>query len=403
MPLNLTLPHWLSLTALLVVQFLAAFYLQGMAILAPAFAAAYHLDAFQVSTLISVKAFGSVLGSLTLGAGLDRINSRHLPWIGLLSALLLFGFVKKWIVGYPVLLGSMLILGMVLPVFSILGLYAITHDYPAHQVGKLLGIRQSVIPLGGIVAGTMFPLLIVAGLFPVLGGMGVLICGMTLLLLIAVRRAPSTSSVNLSKEATFHASLRILWPVGLVAFLLGAGQFSVLVFGLFYLHTLAVHAAWIGGVLFGLFLAGGFLARIVAGFLVDGVLSLKHVFSTILMIGALTMIIWGCFPDHPVVWGILCFSFILGIGIVGYNALPFQWAASLVGHHQKGRVMGIMSAVAGLSITLWMPVFGMIVEIWGYRAMWYVLAILYIAALVVVLRYAGISASGTVTAQPTVD
>ena len=65
--------------------------------------------------------------------------------------------------------------------------------------------------------------------------------------------------------------------------------------------------------------------------------------------------------------------------------------------------MGIMSAVAGLSITLWMPVFGMIVEIWGYRAMWYVLAILYVAALVVVLRYAGLSTSNQATAQPTVD
>lgn len=403
LPLNLTLPQWLSIAALLIVQFLAAFYLQGMVILAPAFAAAYHLDALQVSTLISVKAFGSVLGGLALGASLDRINGRHLPWVGLLSALLLLGFAEKWIVGYFVLLVSMLILGMLLPVFSILGLYAITHDYPAHQVGKLLGIRQSVIPLGGIVAGTVFPLLFAVGLFPVLGGMGVLICGMTLLLLIAVRWTPSTLSVSISKEAASHVPLRILWPVGLVVFLLGAGQFSVLIFAIFYLHTLAIHAAWIGGVLFGVFLTGGFLARIVAGFLVVGIVSLKHVFAAILMIGALTMIIWGSFPDHPVVWGILCFSFILGIGIVGYNALPFQWAASLVDHHQKGRVMGIMSAVAGLSIVLWMPVFGMIVEIWGYRPMWYILAILYVVALVVVLRYAGMSTSSQVTAQPTVD
>ena len=403
LPLNLTLPQWLSLAALLIVQFLAAFYLQGMAILAPAFAAAYHLDALQVSTLISVKAFGSVLGGLALGASLDRVNGRHLPWIGLLSALLLLGFAEKWIVGYSVLLGSMLILGMVIPVFSILGLYAITHDYPAHQVGKLLGICLSVIPLGGIVAGTVFPLLIAAGLFPVLGGMGVLICVMTLLLLIAVRQIPPTPSANISKEAASHTPLRILWPVGLVAFLLGAGQFSVLVFGLFYLHTLAIHAAWIGGILFGLFLAGGFLARIVAGFLVDGIVSLKRIFSAILMIGALTMIIWGSFPDHPMVWGILCFSFILGIGIVGYNALSVQWATNLVDHHQKGRVMGIMSAVAGLSIVFWMPVFGMIVEIWGYRPMWYVLAILYVVALLVVLRYAGMSTSSQVTAQPAVD
>ena len=65
--------------------------------------------------------------------------------------------------------------------------------------------------------------------------------------------------------------------------------------------------------------------------------------------------------------------------------------------------MGIMSAVAGLSIVFWMPVFGMIVEIWGYRPMWYVLAILYVVALLVVLRYAGMSTSSQVTAQPAVD
>lgn len=47
--------------------------------------------------------------------------------------------------------------------------------------------------------------------------------------------------------------------------------------------------------------------------------------------------------------------------------------------------------------------FGMIVEIWGYRPMWYVLAILYVVALVVVLRYAGMSTSSQATAQPAVD
>ncbi len=387
MALKPTSSQWVSLIAFLTVQFLAAFYLQGMAILAPAFALTYHLNALQVSTLISVKAFGTVLGGLVLGASLDRINGRYLSWIGLLSALLLFAFTEGWIASYPVLLFSMLVLGMVLPVFSILGLYAITHDYPANQIGKLLGIRQSVIPLGGIVAGAAFPLLFTLGLFSLLGGMSVLICGMTLLLVFAVWKMPRLPVADTLDHAAYQTSLRILWPVGLVVFLMGAGQFSVLVFGLFYLRTLAIHMPWVGSAVFALFLAGGFVARIAAGYLVDGSSPLKTVLATIALIGALTMVVWGSISDHPAVWSILGFSFVFGAGIVGYNALPLQWAAALVGRNQKGRAMGIVSAISGLAVTIWLPVFGVIVEAWGYRVMWYVVALLYLAAFILVLRY----------------
>ena len=81
------------------------------------------------------------------------------------------------------------------------------------------------------------------------------------------------------------------------------------------------------------------------------------------------------------------FSFVFGAGIVGYNALPFQWAAALVGRNQKGRAMGIVGAISGLAVTIWLPVFGVIVEAWGYRVMWYVVALLYLAAFILVLRY----------------
>lgn len=88
--LHLTRKQWLALLLLLSVQIFAAFYLQGMAILAPAFALTYHLNGFEMSTLISVKALGSVLGGSVIGAGLDRVGGRHLAWFGVFATAILF-------------------------------------------------------------------------------------------------------------------------------------------------------------------------------------------------------------------------------------------------------------------------------------------------------------------------
>ena len=84
---------------------------------------------------------------------------------------------------------------------------------------------------------------------------------------------------------------------------------------------------------------------------------------------------------------VLIFAFILGVGIVGYNALPFQWAAELVTREQKGRAMGLLSAVSGLAVALWLPLFGFIVDLWGYSVMWFFVAALYAAACMVILLY----------------
>jgi Major Facilitator Superfamily. len=172
-----------------------------------------------------------------------------------------------------------------------------------------------------------------------------------------------------------------------VVFFLGSGQFSVLVFGLFYLGKLGVHATWVGGAVLALFLSGGFAARIIAGFLVGRSTSLKPLLVVITLIGSLAMVIWGAMPFHTTPWIIVSFSFVLGVGIVGYNALPFQWTANLVTQEQKGRAMGLVGAISGLSVMLWLPLFGAIVDLWGYRAMWYFVAFLYATAVVVVLRY----------------
>jgi MFS family permease len=383
--LHLARKQWLALLLLLSVQVFAAFYLQGMAILAPAFALTYHLSVLQMSILISAKALGSVLGGLVLGVGLDRFGGRRVAWIGLLPTLILFAIAGGMVNHYPDLLLSMLLLGMALPIFSVVSLYAITHDFPPQYVGMILGFRQGVIPLGGIMAGALFPMLIAVGLFTVIGGLGVLIILLTVLLNLALWQL-SYHPVGASQRSIAHPPLLgTLFPIGLVVFLLGGGQFSVLVFGLLYLEKLGIHAMWVGGAVMALFLFGGFAARVIAGILVGHHASLKTLFIIIMLAGALSMAAWGTMPFHPPLWLILCFSFLLGIGIVGYNALPFQWASDLVTHEQKGRAMGLVSAISGLAIALWLPLFGGVVDLWGYSAMWYLVAVLYLAAIIVIL------------------
>jgi MFS family permease len=92
-------------------------------------------------------------------------------------------------------------------------------------------------------------------------------------------------------------------------------------------------------------------------------------------------------PLHPELAMVFILAFILGVGIIGYNALPFQWAAELVTREQKGRAMGLLSAVSGLAVALWLPLFGFIVDLWGYSIVWLFVAALYTAACIVILLY----------------
>lgn len=291
------------------------------------------------------------------------------------------GIVKH----YPELLLCMLFLGIVLPIFSVVALYAITHDFPTQYAGILLGFRQGVIPLGGIMAGALFPMLIGAGLSDVLGGLGILTFLLTVLLILALWQLPDHTTDAPQRYPSSTSFLRTIIPISFVVFLMGAGQFSVLIFSLLYLGVLGIHVAWESGAFLVVFLSGGFVARIMVGFLAGRYFSLKALFIFVALIGSISMAIFATLPLHPDLLKVFILAFILGVGIVGYNALPFQWASELVAREQKGRAMGLLSAVSGLSVALWLPLFGFIVDLWGYSVMWFIVAALYAAVSMAIL------------------
>lgn len=376
------------LVALLAIQASVVFCMQGLAILTPAFLVTYHLTNSQGGTLVSAVAIGGVFGSVAIGAGLDWSRSYILARMGLLAALILFAIAGGIVRGYVELLLSLLLLGSVLPIFGITGLHAITRYYSAQYVGMLLGFRQGVILVGSIMAAALFPELRHVSFRGVIGGLGILMVLVSILLVLILSRLHGGNRSGAIQEHKMHmASSRALLPIVVVVLLIGAGQFSVLVFGVLYLGKLGIHATWVGGAALALFLSGGFCVRVAAGFLVGRYVPLKKLLASITLVGCITMLIWGTFAFRPSVWMILGVAFILGTGIVGYNALPFQWASEVVTQEQKGQAMGLVSAVASLAVALWLPLFGVTVDNWGYSAMWCLVAALFgTATVVVVLR-----------------
>ncbi len=341
--------------------------------MAPALRDRYDLSLGQAGFLISGSLAGSVVSMIPWGLATDRLGERAVLSVGL-SACGLSLLAASQATGFPGLAALIVLAGAAGASVNSASGRAVMHWFGGHERGLALGIRQTAIPISGLVFSLVLPPVVRAGGV----GWGFAVLGSSCLAGAALSAAvlregprPAPDEARLER-APFRD--RRIWTLAGGSALIVAPQMCVVGFTVLFLHDSRglspAHAAAVLAVvqLFGIG------ARIGAGYWSDVLRSritpMRRIALAIAAFVALTTLLLTA--PVPVLLPALVAA---GVLSMSWNGLAFTAAAELAGHARSGAAIGLQQTVLNSFSAAYPTAFGALVAATSWRAGFAVVAL----------------------------
>ena len=376
---------------MMLVQAMTAMAVVTVPVLAPEIAAALAVDTAAIGLHQSIAYVGGaaltlVSGSLVLRHGGIRINQA--------SALLSAVGVGVVIAGTvpAVALGAILAgmgYGLATPGAS----HVLARVTPAARRGLVFSIKQSAVPLGGLVAGVLFP--------PIAEHFGwaaaiALSCAMaaSAAFLIQRLRARLDADRNRAHRVRLGApgdAVRLvlatpaLRPIALVAFSYAAIQVSFFAFLVTYLVERAALDLVTAGLLFSVMQGAAVIARVGWGWMNDRWLPTRPLLASIGIGIVAATAAAASFSDEWSLAGLAVVCAALGLTTVGWNGVYLAEVARAMPLEKVGAATGGVMMFTFLGIVVGPSTFGAVVAMSGSYTPAFIAFALLVAATVAVL------------------
>ena len=375
---------WRLLGAALVSQVGISVVEQGIPTLTGFFKSGFGLSAATAGLVVSTFTVGRVLGSYRAGLAADRIGERPVLVGGGIAA----GLLIMVAAGLPLpgLVLLFVLAGVASSASTPAGGKLVLVAFPRNRHGLALGLRQTGIPIGGLVAAAVLPWvahlhgwrasLVVAGAITVF----------TVAPLVFSRserfeEAEETKSGRRVSPAR-NRTVRSLTVWGC---LLVTGQYALVAFLALDLHTDAGLALATASLLLVVCQASGIAGRVAWGVFSDrrvehGRKPLLIVLTAAALTGALLLL---ATPRSAPIWVWVPVAALAGFALIGFQGLWVTMIAEAVGPAQAGAATGFGITFIALAITISPPLYGLVADLAGsYRAIWAALALVVAAAFI---------------------
>lgn len=340
------------------------------AAIAPAIGIALDVSPSLVGIQISLLYFGAMLTSLTGGAMNQRLGACRTTQVAL--ALLAIGAGLMAIGTLPLFIFASIIMGLGYGLTNPAASHLLVRFTENHRRGLVFSIKQTGVPLGGMLAGAIAPLLAVAFDWRV-AVISLLIPALAGLILLQQRRPRwdgDRSRVSTWRLAPF-ADLALVWrhpPLRLLAlasFFFSASQLCLTVFTVTMLvediHLTLVHA----GFTLALIQVIGVIGRMLWGWIADVIgngLTALLLVNTVSLSGSLLV---TQMSDAWPIWlitGVLC---LFALGTLSWNGVYLAEVARVAPAGEVARASGgaLFLTYAGVMVgpsafTLMQPLIG---------------------------------------------
>ena len=382
----------LPLSAMTLVQAMTSMALVAVPVLTPEIAAALDVDTSAVGFYQSLAFAGAACltllsGSLVLRHGGIRVNQTSIVISVLGLGLAITGMAP--IVALGAVLAGMGY-GLATPGAS----HILAKVTPPARRGLVFSVKQSAVPLGGLIAGVLLP--------PVAERFGwvsaiVLACSMMLsaVLLIEPLRARLDDDRDPAHRIGVGAPIRAvglifttpaLRPLALVAFSFGAMQLSLFAFLVTYLIERVGLDLVTAGLLFSVMQGAGIAGRVAWGWASDRWIPARPLLA---LLGAGTVastLVATTFPDGWPLAGLALACAALGFTAVGWNGIYLAEIARVVPSEKVGAATGGMLLFTFTGVVFGPSIFGTIVATTGsYTTAFIAIDVLLLATLAVLM------------------
>ena len=331
----------------------------GIPVLAPALQNEYDLDLTQVGLAIAAANAGSVFPLLAWGLLADRVGERVVLAAGLAgcgAGLLVAAFAPS----FGVLVVALALGGASGASVNAASGRAVMSWFGQEERGFALGIRQTALPIGGLLAALLLPPIEAAG--GLRAGLVALSAGCLVAALAGasgLREAPHEEG-ELTDIGHPVRDPR-MWQLSVGSALVLAAQISILSFLILFLHgERGLSTAEAAGV-FALIQALGAVARIVTGRWSDRLKARIAPLRRLALGLSVSLATAAALLTAPLPILIPVFV-VAGALSLSWNGLSFTAAAELAGRRRAGAALGFQQTALAITSAAAPPAFAAIVE-----------------------------------------
>jgi predicted MFS family arabinose efflux permease len=372
---------WTILGLAVGVQFGVSLIDQGVLALTGYIKLDLGLSAFVTGIVVASFALGRIAGAYAAGLAADRLGEQRTLLVGGLAtaALTMVAVASPLPLFVPLLILAGAAGASATPAGGRLVLLA----FPKNRRGFALGIRQTGIPVAGLIAAATLPW--IAHVSNWRWALAAAACVTTLaavplLTLRSMPRPPRPAGPQRHIGRNRNLVLLTLWGCLIVT-----GQYALVAFLALDLNQGSGLTLAEGSILVVVANAAGVIGRIVWGLVSDRHAggNRKSFLLAINIVGLVGALLLFAVPRTAPLALIGAIVAVAGLALIGYQGLWITMIAEVAGPERVGAATGFAITFVAVAIAASPPLYGLVADIAGtYRAIWAVLAAVLVVAFV---------------------
>lgn len=339
--MNRAAPTWLMpIVAIFTLQTISAFLNRLIPILAPAMSEDFGWSGSTIGYLTASNSLGGLMILVAGSAMLKQIGGMRT----LQLTLLIGAACMAWLLipSLAIALIACLFMGLSGGAANPAGSEVLQKYSPPGKRNLMFSIKQAGVPLGGVIAGLLVPLLVVLTGWRI----ALFFCALIVLLptMMTWRLSASLDETPDKKDHFFHfptleslrtltvplASLRHnsgLMKISVVGSLFAIAQSCWFTFTVIYLVDQLGYPLALAGMVFAIMQAGGVIGRIVLGWLSDYLRSANITLTIAAVFSAVTTALLGLTSADWPLWSVITLAFVAGCSAASWNGVQIAEVA----------------------------------------------------------------------------
>jgi predicted MFS family arabinose efflux permease len=333
---------------------------------------------------VSAVAFGRIFGAYTAGVAADRLGERRVLVVGGFAAAALVSLAAA--APLELLFPLLFLTGLASSAGTPAGGRLVLLAFPPERRGLALGIRQTGIPIGGLIAAALLPWVATAvgWRWSLVVAAAITVAAVTPIALTRMGRV-AEPLLAADGETRGPATNRNVLLLTLWSCLIVSGQFAVVAFLALDVGQRTGMSLAAGSLLLALANAAGIVGRVCWGALSDRAISRgrKPLLLVLTAFGLAASLLLLATPSDVPVAVYAGVAALAGLGLIGYQGLWVTMVAEAAGPQRVGAATGFAVSFTNVSIALSPPLYGLVADAAGsYRAIWAALAVVLALAFV---------------------
>lgn len=388
---------WRVLTVTLAIQAMVSMAMLTVPAVAPAFAGRLGVSVSLLGVYVALLYMGAISASLMAGQMVRRYGAIRVSQGGLVVCAL--GLLMVLMPSVPAVAFGAVLIGLGYGPITPASSHLLAVSTPAHRAGLVFSIKQTGVPLGGMLAGTIAPPLALRA------GPEVAIAAVALVCLGCTWVAEPLRASH-DADRVHGSALRLgglLRPLRLVlaqanlrrlaatSFVFSGVQLCLAGYLVTYLHNELHYSLILAGIALSVAQVGGVLGRILWGYIADRYLGATRTLIALSLIMAASAVATGMLNDQAPLFLVMALVAAFGASATGWNGVYLASVARLAPPGMAGTATGGALSVTFFGTLLIPASFGLISDAVGSFGAGYALTAIPILLCAVVLLRAGSS------------